>query len=50
MPGSDSKEVDLSGMGRRRWRVPYAMRLIVAALLAAAVAFGISYALRRLNY
>jgi hypothetical protein len=37
-------------MGRRRWRVPYTIRLLMAALFAVAVAFAASYALRRLNY
>jgi hypothetical protein len=50
MAGSGAREPDSLGMGRRRWRVPYAIRLAVAAFLAAGVAFGISYALRRLNY
>jgi len=50
MTGSDTREVDRSAMGRRRWRVPYVFRLFLAAVLAAGVALGISYALRRLNY
>lgn len=33
----------------RRWKVPLTIRLMVAALLAAAVALGASYALRTLN-
>lgn len=36
--------------GRRFWRVPYTVRLLVAALFAVAVALAASYALRRLNY
>lgn len=50
MARSDARELGHDGIGRRRWRVPYTIRLLLAALLAAGVAFGISYALRRLNY
>jgi hypothetical protein len=35
--------------GRRRPVVPLWLRLVVAALLAAAVALGASYALRKMN-
>jgi hypothetical protein len=35
---------------RRRWRVPLWLRLAVAALLAAAVGFAASYALRMMNF
>ena len=45
-----SGELDRPQMGRRRRRIPYAIRLLLAALFAAAVALGVSYALRRLNY
>ena len=50
MMRSDARKADSSGMRRRSWRVPYAIRLLAAALFAALVAFGASYALRRLNY
>jgi hypothetical protein len=50
MARSDAREVELPGMDRRRWRVPYTVRLLIAALFAVAVAFAVSYALRRLNY
>jgi hypothetical protein len=50
MARSGGREVSLSETGRRRWRMPYTIRLLMAALFAVAVAFAISYALRRLNY
>ena len=49
MARSDAREASRSPLGRR-WRVPYTLRLLVAALFAAAVALAASYALRRLNY
>jgi hypothetical protein len=50
MARSDARELGSREIRRRRWRVPYAIRLTLAALLAAGVALAISYALRRLNY
>jgi hypothetical protein len=50
MAQSGTRELGSSGRGPRRWRVPYMIRLALAALLAAVLALGISYALRRLNY
>jgi hypothetical protein len=50
MARSDARDLGRPEIGRRRWRVPYVIRLTLAALLAAGVAFAISYALRRLNY
>lgn len=50
MAQSEARELEPPGMRRWWWRVLYAIKLAVAALLATGVAFGISYALRRLNY
>jgi len=49
MARSDGGEADLSAAGRSRRQVPLVIRLLVAAMFAAVIAFGASYALRMLN-
>jgi hypothetical protein len=50
MSRSDVDQFARRGPARRAWRVPYAIRLLLAALFAVAIAFATSYALRRLNF
>jgi hypothetical protein len=50
MATSDRREAAIGcGSGRVRRRVPLAIRMMFAALLAALVALGVSYGLRTLN-